>query len=110
MPGENENLYKLKSEILKALAQPTRLKIVDFLSLRGESCVCEIVKLAGAERTGVSKHLSILTRSGILSSRKKGQWVFYKLEMPCAVKFLSCAEEIMRDNCQAKAGVAGRGR
>ena len=94
MSGKNEASYKLKAQVLRALAQPTRLKIVDFLSLKGESCVCEIVKLAAAERTGVSKHLSILTRAGILSSRKKGQWVFYKLEMPCAVKFLSCAEEI----------------
>ena len=101
MSKKKDNLYKLKSNVLKALAHPTRLKIVEFLS-KGEACVCKIVELAGRERTGVSKHLSILVKNRILSSRKKGLWVYYKLEMQCAVRFLSCSAEIVRDNAKNK--------
>ncbi|MFH1825316.1 MAG: metalloregulator ArsR/SmtB family transcription factor [Candidatus Firestonebacteria bacterium] len=97
MSEKTNEIFRLKAEILQALGHPVRLKIVDFLS-KGEKCVCEIVQTLKSERTGISKHLSILHRSGILSFRKDGKKIIYKLEIPCALNFLSCAEEIIKHN------------
>jgi len=91
-----QKIYHLQAEILKALAHPVRIKIVEFLS-RGEQCVCKIVPAAGGERTGVSKHLSILTRAGVLSARKKGLYVYYSLKTKCACNFFSCCENLISE-------------
>jgi ArsR family transcriptional regulator len=101
MKNKLEELYKIKADILRALAHPVRLKIVDFLC-KGEKCVCEIVKITGAERTGISKHLSILQKADILESRKEGLWIYYKLKMACATDFLCCAEEIIKKQAKAR--------
>ena len=93
--GKADELYKLKADILQALAHPIRLKIVDFLC-KGEKCVCKIVEEVSSERTNISKHISILQKAGILTSRKEGLWIYYKLKMPCALNFLSCAEEMIK--------------
>ena len=96
-----DELYKLKAEILQSLAHPIRLKIIDFLC-NGEKCVCEIVKEVRSERTNVSKHLSILLKADILTRRKEGLNIYYKLKMPCALNFLSCAEEIIKKQVKAR--------
>ncbi|MFH1074181.1 MAG: metalloregulator ArsR/SmtB family transcription factor [Candidatus Firestonebacteria bacterium] len=92
-----EKIYHLQANILKALAHPIRIKIVEFLS-RGEQCVCKIVPAAGGERTGVSKHLAILTKAGILSARKKGLFVYYSLKAGCVCNFLSCCEKVISEH------------
>ena len=56
--------YKNQAHIIKALAHPTRLFIVDELS-RGERCVCEITDLIGVEMPTVSRHLGLLKSAGI---------------------------------------------
>ncbi|OGF50250.1 MAG: hypothetical protein A2231_04760 [Candidatus Firestonebacteria bacterium RIFOXYA2_FULL_40_8] len=91
-----ERKYQLQAEILKALAHPVRIKIVEFLA-GGEQCVCKIVPVAGGERTGVSKHLGILTKAGILSARKKGLFVYYSLKTGCVCNFLSCCENVIAE-------------
>ena len=97
---ENE-LYEMKALVMQALAHPIRLKIVDFLS-GGEKCVCEIVKIVAGERTNISKHLSVLQKADILSSRKAGLKVFYKVNMCCVSNFLSCTEEIIKYNLEKR--------
>ena len=92
---EGNELYEMKAAVMQALAHPIRLKIVDFLA-DGEKCVCEIVKIVDSERTNISKHLSILQKADILSSRKAGLKVFYKVNMCCVSNFLACAEEIIK--------------
>jgi len=58
--------YATRAEILKALAHPTRLFLVDRLSRR-EHCVCELVELVGVDFSTVSKHLSILKNAGFVT-------------------------------------------
>ncbi|MDI6702317.1 ArsR/SmtB family transcription factor [Methanothermobacter wolfeii] len=67
-----------KSEILKALADSTRLLIVHLLS-SGELCVCEIMAALEKPQPTVSHHLNVLKQAGILKSRKVGVWVHYSL-------------------------------
>jgi ArsR family transcriptional regulator len=90
------NKYAKQAKILKALAHPVRLKIIDQLNGK-EKCVCEIVDHISAERTGISKHLAILVNNGILESRREGLKIIYSIKMRCAKKFLNCAAE---DRCK----------
>ncbi|GFE62483.1 metalloregulator ArsR/SmtB family transcription factor [Geobacter sp. AOG2] len=64
------------ADVLKAIAQPTRLKIIDFLR-EGEKCVCEIFPAIGEEQSNTSRHLNYMHNHGILSRRKDGVKILY---------------------------------
>ncbi|MEW6442381.1 MAG: metalloregulator ArsR/SmtB family transcription factor [bacterium] len=85
---------ELQAEVLKALAHPIRLAIVQHLAGE-EKCVCELVGHVGTTQSNVSKHLSILKRAGIILDRKQGLSVYYRLLMPCAVSFFQCVQDII---------------
>ncbi len=87
--------FEARARIIKAMAHPTRLFIVDELS-RKERCVCELKDMVGADMSTVSKHLSILKSVGIVNDEKRGAQVFYKLRMPCVLKFFDCVESVLR--------------
>jgi DNA-binding transcriptional ArsR family regulator len=89
--------YKHQARIIKALAHPTRLFIVDELS-RGERCVCELKDMIGVEMPTVSRHLSVLRNAGILADDKRGLQVFYSLRVPCVLNFFKCVEAVQRDD------------
>jgi len=65
--------------ILKALADETRLNIVEYL-LEGEKCVCEIVPHTKRAFSTVSLQLNKLETLGVLESRRQGRWVFYRIK------------------------------
>ena len=87
--------YKKRSEIIKALAHPTRLFIMDFLS-DGEKCVCEIVEQVGVDTSTISKHLSVMKNAGLVEDEKRGLNVFYKLACPCISDLFICLENISK--------------
>ncbi|MCL5115533.1 MAG: metalloregulator ArsR/SmtB family transcription factor [Firmicutes bacterium] len=62
----------------KALADPTRLKIVALLNIR-DCCICELVPLFGISQPAVSRHMSRLKQAGLVTETRRGQWVFYSL-------------------------------
>ena len=66
-------------ELLKALADDTRFKIVEYL-LEGEKCVCEIFPYVNRTQSTVSIHLNNLEKIGILESRRDGKKIFYKIK------------------------------
>ena len=66
------------ADMLKALADPTRLKMVAMLHHR-DCCVCEFVPVFKISQPAVSKHLSRLKTAGLVKESRKGQWVFYSL-------------------------------
>jgi DNA-binding transcriptional ArsR family regulator len=89
--------YKEQARIIKALAHPTRLFIVDELS-RGERCVCELTDMIGVEMPTVSRHLGVLRNAGILADDKRGLQVFYRLRVPCVLNFFKCVEAVQRNH------------
>ncbi|MCX7726912.1 MAG: metalloregulator ArsR/SmtB family transcription factor [Chitinispirillaceae bacterium] len=93
--------YMLRAEVIKAMAHPTRLLIIEELS-GAEKCVCELTELIGSDISTVSKHLRILKNVGIVSDEKKGQMVYYKLAMPCILKLLSCLESVLEERCRVQ--------
>ena len=73
-----ERALELKAEILKALAQPTRLRILEFLR-DGEKCICEIVPAVGGEQSNISRHISLMQKSKLVATRKDGVKVMVKV-------------------------------
>ncbi len=72
-------LARTKAEVLKALAHPTRVSILEYLK-GGERCVCEIIEHLNIEQSNVSQHLAILKRLGILSFRREGLKMIYRVK------------------------------
>jgi len=73
-----ERVLELKAEILKALAQPTRLKILELLR-NGEKCICEIVPAINGEQSNISRHISLMQKSNLVTTRKDGVKVMVKV-------------------------------
>lgn len=94
MDRRTQARFEARAEIIKAMAHPTRLFIVDELS-RHERCVYELTEKIGADVSTVSKHLSVLKGSGIVEDEKRGSRVFYTLKMPCVLNFFSCVETVL---------------
>jgi len=92
-------LYEARAKIIKAMAHPTRLFIVDELS-RHKKCVCELTEMIGADTSTVSKHLSVLKSAGIISDEKRGSQVYYSLRVPCVLNFFGCVESVMKTNAR----------
>jgi ArsR family transcriptional regulator len=91
--------YEGRARIIKAMAHPTRLFLVDELS-KGERCVCELTEMVGADMSTVSKHLSVLKDAGIVKMRKQGAQVHYSLAVPCVMNFFQCVESIIKSNAK----------
>jgi DNA-binding transcriptional ArsR family regulator len=66
------------ADVLKAMADPTRLKILHCLHV-GERCVSDILEIVGGSQANVSKHLSVLKRAGLVDNRRNGLNVFYRI-------------------------------
>jgi ArsR family transcriptional regulator len=73
-------IYKMKSAIkaLKAMADPTRLRIVAVL-LRSDVCVCELTAILGMEQSRISHQLRILRDADIVEDRRDGRWIVYAI-------------------------------
>lgn len=97
-------ILQARAAILKAMAHPTRLFIIDELA-KGSRCVCELTDMVGADVSTVSKHLSVLKNAGLVQDEKKGLNVHYSLKVPCILNFFSCIEAVLQNEAQAKAGV-----
>lgn len=67
-----------RSEVLKALAEPARWRIVERLSVE-ELCVCHLVEELGLAQPLVSHHLKVLREAGVVESERFRQWVYYRL-------------------------------
>ena len=107
MDDQTRRLYRMKADVLKAVGHPIRLAIVEALR-DGERCVCDIAEEVGAERSNVSRHLSVMVRAGVLTSRKDGLRVFYCLRTPCVLDFFSCVEGVLREQLVEDAAFLGR--
>jgi len=95
MNSKTQAKFEARAKIVKAMAHPTRLFIVDELS-RGERCVCELTDMVGIDISTISKHLSVLKNAGIVQDEKRGVQVYYKLRLGCVLNFFNCIEGIMK--------------
>lgn len=70
------------SQLLKALADPVRLRILHLLLDEDEICVCHIHEALELAQPTVSRHLAYLRKHGLVAGRKEGLWVHYRLAKP----------------------------
>ena len=80
------------SRLLKALADPTRLRLVSMVAAHegGEACVCELTEPLGLTQPTISHHLKVLIDAGILRRDKRGVWAYYAI-VPSALDALAAA-------------------
>ncbi|MDD2237672.1 MAG: metalloregulator ArsR/SmtB family transcription factor [Kiritimatiellae bacterium] len=91
----NYEQAKARADILKALAHPMRILLLDALS-RGDRCVNELNELAEVDQSTISRHLSHLKRVGIVTEHKEGTKVIHHLACPCMLKAFDCSVEVMK--------------
>jgi ArsR family transcriptional regulator len=86
---------KERAKVLKAIAHPMRILIVEALR-DGDKCGRELCALGHINQSNVSRHLSMLKRAGVVSDRREQTRVFYCLETPSVLKTLDPAAEAVR--------------
>lgn len=94
-----EKLTQNKADILKAMAHPTRINILESLR-EGERCVCEIIELVDSEQSNTSQHLAQLKKMGIISSRKDGLKVIYRVNNNEVFFLLDMLEKIIANQME----------
>ena len=77
------------AEVLKAVAHPVRLQIVELL-IPGEMCVGDIVHRLGEKQAMTSHQLNMMKDKGVLGSRRDGSKVYYHIENKNVIKLLDC--------------------
>ena len=105
MHAKTQARFQARAGIMKALAHPTRLFIVNELA-EAEKCVCRLTELIGADMSTVSRHLAVLKSAGIVQDEKRGAQVYYTLRCPCVLNFFECVESVLRANAEAQLELA----
>jgi ArsR family transcriptional regulator len=108
MDAKTQAQLEARARVMKAMAHPSRLYIIERLSL-GEHCVCELRDMIGADLSTVSKHLSVLKEAGIVETEKRGVQVFYRLRVPCILNFMNCVEAVLTRSSRERTAVGTRG-
>jgi ArsR family transcriptional regulator, arsenate/arsenite/antimonite-responsive transcriptional repressor len=88
------NLASSRAKVIKALAHPSRIFMVEYIS-KNDVSVSELAEEIGADVSTISKHLSILKQAGILIDRKEGNRVLYSLLCPCIMNFIHCIDDVI---------------
>ena len=91
--------YEAWAKIIKAMAHPSRLLIIEELQLR-ERCVNELTEMVGADTSTVSKHLSVLKNAGLVADDRRANCIYYRLRCPCILNFMGCVEEVLSANAE----------
>ena len=98
----DNRVYEVQAEYFKALSHPLRIRIVYYLK-EGERCVCKIVPYLKEEQSNVSRHLAALKRAGILSSRKEGVSVYYRIQDENVFEILDLVLDSVKKAAREKA-------
>lgn len=88
---------EIRARIIKSLSHPVRLMIVGLLK-DGELPFSKINEVFESDKSTISKHLLVLKEAGIVSSRKSGLDMIYRLEMPCVTDFFNCITAVIENN------------
>jgi ArsR family transcriptional regulator len=87
--------FEARARIMKALAHPTRLFIVDQLAAH-EYCVNELTAMIGCDMSTMSKHLSILRNAGVVVDEKRGACIYFTLRCTCIMNFFTCTDKVLK--------------
>ncbi len=99
--------YKARAAIIKAIAHPSRLFIIEELN-KGKRSAGKLTEMIGADPSTVSKHLGILKNAGLVFDEKRGTTVYYHLKAPCILDFISCVEAVLETNARTQLEIVRR--
>jgi len=103
---EQERLrLERRASLLKCLAHPSRLLIVELLE-KGPRCVADLIEAIGADKTTVSKHLAVLKKAGLVRDKRRGTRSDYELVCGCVSPFIDCIEKTATTEDGAEVGCA----
>lgn len=91
------NQYQTYLPVIKALGDPTRLKILDMLSC-GSLCACEILENVHITQSTLSYHMKMLTESGLVEAVKDGSWMRYSVNTSMTDKFIGYINGIVTES------------
>lgn len=91
MTSSDRRRLERRSSLLKSLAHPARLLIIEMLEA-SPRCAGELTRAIGSDKTTVSKHLAVLKRAGLVKDRKRGTFSEYSLACGCVTRFIDCLE------------------
>ena len=94
-----EKMFQMHAEVCKSMANPTRLKIMNLLR-EGEKSVEELKKRLGLPKANLSQHLSILRQRRIVSTRRAGLNIYYKVANPKMIKACDILREVLLEQLQ----------
>lgn len=92
--SEDKRIYQLQASIVKALAHPLRLEILHLLGDR-EVASGELLSRLGVAKAKLSQHLAVLRQRGIVTDRREGVHVFYRLTHPEIEKACQAVQEVL---------------
>lgn len=95
----NQAAYEAKARVMKALASPARLMILDELKA-GERCLCELQPLFKQEKSTLSRHVRELCDVGILAERRDGVRVYLSLATPCILTIFDCVMGVIKSEAK----------
>ncbi len=98
-----------RAALLKSLAHPSRLLIIEMLE-KAPRCVGELTEAVGADITTVSKHLSVMKRAGLVRDEKRGTFSEYSLVCDCVTHMVDCIEAGMEARPPGSAATAAGAR
>ncbi len=97
--------YETRARVIKALAHPSRLLILDALAHRSH-CVCELTVMVGSDTSTVSKHLLVLRNAGLVESERHGAMLFYMLRSKSVGEMVGSVDRVVRDGLNAQLAAA----
>jgi len=81
-----------EASLFKALSDQTRLRLVSILLFNGETCVCRLAQALNEPDFKISRHLGIMRSAGVVSARREGTWMYYRIVKPRSIFEQSCFE------------------
>lgn len=97
----DKSLFEMQAEICKTLTNPKRIEILNVLK-NEEKTVSELVAALGVSKANVSQHLAVMRHKGILTTRRAGVNIYYRVANPKVIEACSLMKEVLFEQHTAK--------
>ena len=83
------------AQIFRVLSVPARLRVLMAIAQEGEACVCHLEAMLGMRQALISQHLMALRQAGLVTARREGRFVYYRLKYPQVARWVNEAAEML---------------
>ncbi len=97
----DKSVFEMQAEICKTLTNPKRIEILNVLK-NEEKTVSELVSALGASKANVSQHLAVMRHKGILTTRREGVNIFYRVVNPKVIDACALMKEVLFEQYMTK--------